>query len=77
MPGYDRSGPRGEGPMTGRQMGDCAPRPRQGVSPNAPAYYDYGTGYGRGLGRGPGFGRGPGRGPGRPFPGRGLGRVPR
>jgi hypothetical protein len=24
MPGEDRTGPRGEGPMTGRQLGDCS-----------------------------------------------------
>ena len=25
MPGYDKSGPRGEGPMTGGMRGGCAP----------------------------------------------------
>lgn len=73
MPYQDRTGPQGQGPRTGRGMGNCA---GQG-----------GTGRGRGLGRGggrgrergsgycagydapgfanPGFGRGMGRGCGR------------
>jgi len=47
MPGADRTGPMGAGPMTGRGMGDCA-------SINAPR-----TGMGRGgFGRGMGMGRG-------------------
>lgn len=36
MPGFDRTGPRGMGPMTGRGMGPCK----------------RGRAYGRGLGRG-------------------------
>ena len=52
MPRGDRTGPLGEGPMTGRQLGFCA------------GYQ--GAGYGRGPGRG--FGRGYlGRGRGRRF----------
>jgi len=31
MPGMDRTGPRGEGPMTGRGMGRCGPRVRRGL----------------------------------------------
>jgi len=43
MPNKDRTGPQGQGPMTGRQMGNC-----NGAEPNV----------GRGLARGRGFGRG-------------------
>jgi hypothetical protein len=52
MPGYDRRGPRGEGPLTGRGLGRC------GGSP--PDYWWRGRG--RGRGGGGGFGRGGGRG---------------
>jgi len=49
MPNRDGTGPNGEGPRTGRQMGDC-----EGAEPVA--------GRGRGLRpRGRGLGRGPGR----------------
>ncbi len=47
MPHGDRTGPRGEGPMTGRGRGYCA-------GYDAPGY---GT-VGRGPGWGPGYGRG-------------------
>ncbi|MBW2970111.1 DUF5320 domain-containing protein [Candidatus Woesearchaeota archaeon] len=43
MPGFDGTGPRGMGPMTGRGMGPCA--------------RGSGMGFGRGFGRGMGFGR--------------------
>ena len=63
MPGYDRSGPMGMGPMTGRRMGRCSRRN------TADADYgqdmSMGMGMGRGMGRGPGRGRGLGRGFGR------------
>ena len=51
MPGGDRTGPLGRGPMTGRAIGYCA-----GFS--HPGYSNFGNarGIGRGLGRG--FGRG-------------------
>jgi len=42
MPGYDRTGPNGMGPMTGRGMGSCGGGLRRG--------------FGRGFGRGRGFG---------------------
>lgn len=47
MPLFDQTGPRGQGPMTGRGRGRCA----------------RGRGMGRGMGFGPkqGFGRGLGR----------------
>jgi len=40
MPKFDRTGPRGLGPMTGRGMGPCG----------------RGYGFGRGMGFGPGYG---------------------
>lgn len=52
MPNFNGTGPRGQGPMTGRGMGNCAPNGRV----RTPGY-----GYGRGFGRG-WFGRGFGRG---------------
>lgn len=54
MPGGDRTGPRGMGPMTGRGAGYCA-------GSGAPGYMNPGPG--RGFGRG-GFGRGGGWGRG-------------
>ena len=41
MPGFDRTGPDGRGPMTGRGLGYCAGNVQPGTMP-----------YGRGLGRG-------------------------
>ena len=52
MPGFDGTGPRGMGPMTGGGRGFCGP---------------YGVGMGYGLGRGFGFGRGYGFGRGMPY----------
>lgn len=64
MPGFDQTGPMGQGPMTGGRRGRCAgavdyPRTGRGLG--------YGAGYGRGLGRG-WYGRGAGYG----FGGRGY-----
>ena len=63
MPGFDRTGPMGAGPMTGGARGRCNPATAGSIPP-----YPGGYGYGRGLGlrrgfRG-GFGRGMGRGRG-------------
>ena len=60
MPGGDRTGPLGQGPMTGRALGYCTGYPD-------PGFANFGPGYGRG------FGRGWGRGFGRGFWGRGRG----
>ena len=66
MPGGDRTGPMGAGPMTGRAGGFCA-------GFNAPGFANFGFGgRGRGLGRGMGgrgrgFGRGFGWGAGAAF----------
>jgi hypothetical protein len=51
MPGFDRTGPLGQGPMTGRGFGPCG----------------RGLGWRRGFGRGFGFGLGRGWGIGRSF----------
>jgi len=66
MPGGDRTGPMGAGPMTGRGAGYCA-------GYNMPGYMNpvWGNNYARGGGFGRGFGRGFGMGYGR---GRGFGR---
>ena len=64
MPGGDRTGPSGQGPLTGRRMGYCAGEDRPGYMYNSG--YGYGRGWGRGLGLGRGFRRGFG-------PGRGIG----
>lgn len=60
MPGGDRTGPWGAGPMTGRGAGFCA-------GYDVPGYMNpaYGRGFGRGRGWGRGFGRGRGMGFGR------------
>ncbi|MBN2828852.1 MAG: DUF5320 domain-containing protein [Candidatus Cloacimonetes bacterium] len=50
MPRGDRTGPNGEGPMTGRRMGSCNDGTRVGVAG--------GRGLGRRCGGGRGFGRG-------------------
>ncbi len=49
MPGGDRTGPRGEGPMTGRGMGYCV---EGSATPMRGSF-----GMGRGFGRGRGFAR--------------------
>ena len=60
MPRGDRTGPAGEGPMTGRGMGYCAGYDR-------PGFMNQGRGFGRGPGRGFRGGFGYGRGPGSRF----------
>ena len=58
MPGGDRTGPMGMGPMTGRAAGYCA-----GFGTPGYANPIAGRGFGMGFGRGRGFGvRGGGRG---------------
>ncbi len=78
MPGFDRTGPSGMGPMTGGGRGYC--NPSQAAYGPAPAWErGYSSaGYGLGFGRGRGFGRGfrpgyrMGRGSGRGFGQRGA-----
>jgi len=69
MPGFDRTGPTGAGPMTGGIRGRCNP-----ASPGTIPTYTGGYGYGRGLGLRRGFrgGFGPGAGLQRGY-GRGYG----
>ena len=79
MPGFDGTGPRGMGPMTGGGRGLCNPNyaaygmpyggvPRYGMGFSQPYFYGRGVGFGRGMGRGRGRGgRGWGRGMGRGF----------
>jgi len=57
MPRGDGTGPRGEGPLTGRGLGPCNPDTSRAGS-DAPGY---GAGYGPGNGAGYGAGRGAGR----------------
>lgn len=61
MPGGDRTGPLGYGPMTGRGAGYCAGYSVPGYMNPIPGrgWYGFGRGYGRGRGW---FGRGGGRG---------------
>ena len=72
MPGFDRTGPGGEGSMTGRKMGRC--NPDSPVNKGEEEQYLPGRGLamrrGRGAGR-PGRREGMGRGLAR---GRGFGR---
>jgi hypothetical protein len=72
MPRGDRTGPLGEGPKTGRQMGYCTGHdgpgyvnlhwhrgPGFGPGRGLGRRHRWGVGYGRGFGPGPGFGYGP------------------
>ncbi|MDY6881138.1 MAG: DUF5320 domain-containing protein [Desulfatiglans sp.] len=55
MPGFDGTGPMGEGPMTGGARGFCNPSRRPNAMPG------FGGGRGFRAGYGPGYGRGFGR----------------
>jgi hypothetical protein len=70
MPGFNQTGPMGQGPMTGRRMGRCAnyganlknqtnDESEDSNKPNADNMAERGWGWGRGMG-----GRGRGRGMG-------------
>jgi len=59
MPGLDKTGPNGQGPMTGRKMGTCGENTNDNQQNNLPIGRGQG-GIGRGLGRGGGRGRGRG-----------------
>jgi hypothetical protein len=56
MPGGDRTGREGRGPLTGRRLGYCS------GNDNAGFFFPGGFGRGRGRGSGRGIGRGFGRG---------------
>lgn len=51
MPRFDKTGPRGEGPRTGRQMGDCEPKTNENEETERvrPRRF-FGLGRGRGAG---------------------------
>ena len=71
MPRGDKTGPMGEGAMTGRGEGFCAGNDQPGFISRS---------FGGGFGRGPGIGRGQGgggRNRRRNFDGRFIGRTPR
>ena len=55
MPRGDRTGPAGNGPMTGRQMGYCAGNNQPGYTTG---FGNFGRGFGRDFRRGFGYGRG-------------------
>jgi hypothetical protein len=60
MPRGDRTGPFGEGPKTGRQMGYCTGHQSPGFASMQKNWRGIGMGYGRGFGRGFGGGFGQG-----------------
>ncbi|MCK5137467.1 MAG: DUF5320 domain-containing protein [Bacteroidales bacterium] len=67
MPGFDRTGPEGEGPRTGRALGKCDPKTQTpGKDVKGEESPDE-RGFGRGFGRGRNFGRGRFRGGGGGF----------
>ena len=62
MPGFDRRGPMGAGPMTGGRRGLCNP-----ATTGYDTQFAATLGFGRGMGLGRGFRGGFGRGMGRTF----------
>jgi len=56
MPGYDKTGPAGEGPRTGRGLGNCPPEEGEKKTPGTTPRKAPGLGLGRGAGRGAGRG---------------------
>ena len=68
MPGFDRTGPLGEGPRTGRGLGKCGKAkaiPGSDVAPGRAVRLGDRPTAGRGPGRGSGRGRRGGQGRGR------------
>jgi len=57
MPGFDRTGPEGQGSRTGRAMGKCNPKNQEQGDEITGAENQKEYGYGRGQGRGQGRGR--------------------
>ena len=62
MPGGDRTGPMGQGPLTGRGLGNCLAYGIPAIA-GAVAAFGFGRrrGFGRGFGRAMGWGAGFGR----------------
>ena len=58
MPGFDGTGPRGEGSMTGGGRGLCSPYGTSYMRPGVGRGMGLRQGYGAGFRRGRGFGRG-------------------
>ena len=56
MPGFDRTGPNGQGSRTGRNMGKCNPENRNSDMHFGSEDSERGKGLKRGGGRGRGFG---------------------
>jgi hypothetical protein len=77
MPGFNRKGPQGEGPMTGRRMGRCNPNNKGKTDDEILQNRNSSVVPEQGIGRGLGFGCGLGIGRGQGGPGRGLGRQNR
>jgi len=77
MPGLNRKGPQGEGPMTGRRMGQCNPDNEGKTDDEILQNKDSSLEPGQDMGRGQGLGRGQGIGRGQGGPGRGLRRQNR
>ena len=80
MPGFDRTGPNGEGPRTGRVLGKCNPGKDSDLNiedddlrGGRGRRFRLGQGWWKGRGRSAGFGRRAGRESGRGA-GRGAGR---
>ncbi len=65
MPRGDRTGPAGQGPMTGRRLGNCINGIRRFFGGSGQSGATPGSGLGGGRGLGQGAGRGTGRGAGR------------
>jgi hypothetical protein len=66
MPGGNKKGPMGQGPMTGRNLGFCGGYDTPGFTKGyGQAGRGAGSGLGRGFARGRGKGAGRGMGPGR------------
>ena len=57
MPGGDRTGPEGRGPMTGRRLGYCNTDSEPWFQSGRGFGRRRGAGFGRGFGRGQGYGR--------------------
>jgi len=63
MPQGDRTGPQGQGPMTGRGMGECGSKGGNSAQQGQGGMRT-GRGQGQGAGRGAGRGQGKGKGAG-------------
>ncbi len=64
MPGLNHRGPEGEGPKTGRGMGNCGKPSESQATTNTSSNEGFQPGRGLGRGRGKAFGRGRGSGKG-------------